>query len=924
MSDLGEDKLLRLSAEFDRWRITTTTTIRGGVAAKETRFELVEEPAGPMIVVCIMPSGHADIHYGLASAASRRQVSLRDGWKTGDRLAYESAVALLSHIEHTCRFCCGVVTRGDASQLGVDLAVTSLAELDLQCAPGHDSSRLELYSLSCSGLCPPGKKHRCDSCSAARSALQKASWRVNNATFQRHVVDVSHKRSRGLSCLESSSSDSSALTVAESNAAAAARVQWEHVVKLQTEVGDLFPPVVSAISEFLRTLGAMEKRAETAFMDDFDGEMSELPVLRDFWGHVEQGYRQLVLHERLRRADVDGRHVQVLDRVGHKAFVMLRELMPHWLLPSRSLLSRLRPRMEDGIHWTETKAIFEAKLLAVARATKIDVQNQDVRAMASLCALLYDEMTSAATDVGLRISRGSGILGERVNKAAPAPATKVTPVKNTTDDSSISTNVLLVQIVWPLLNTSACLGCFAIAGGSTADAGTVLSVLTLCDTAARSLGYTVVGHISDASRVQAKAESKLDDVVRVNAGVHAPAPAAAATSASSQCSDDDGIVDSPDDVQRVLDFDGEGEYHSAVEEDDDFVPDHDDFESDDGDESAEYYEHMANRETTQIFDCLVDERSCVAAKAALASGWQSTRVVASHDWPHVIKAIFRQMHMHDGHWHMMPDANIKHAVSLHPLKELVQRDDARVRGGSLLEMSAVPASLRSALTRPKTGYASMDPRPALHLFNVEFASSVRALYPTASLPDDVLATLDFTSLIAQATRFFMLKLPLTSAEWWCGWREKLAAIAATLQASVVAWDDVSVRKQKRKELQLMPPPLSTFKLTIKTITAHSDLIDRIFALAASRQERLPHFEPRLHVCKLSTQSCEFAFRLIRNSAALPDAFVANAKLSRINAATLESIQASSAPRQHRISRVRRKAVSEMTAGALKSKRKTDM
>jgi hypothetical protein len=290
----------------------------------------------------------------------RRSVSRCSRWRNGDLV---DDLDLLSAIlnDHMTDWCTGVATYTEQTTSGgsLELSVADVENDAHLCFSKTPRSR-PVHAVDCDGISATGKQ-RCDNCAANRV-------RVQNRFAQRRFRDRqesdtarhTHRTKRDRAILESDAVvDDVAL--------------WaEHVLDDFFVAVDACVVAVAEASVKLQDVGdAFQTLTEEQLREMLTRDV-DLSRLRDALMHIDSVLRHVVLAQRIKRDAVDMRFVDVLHRVGHRAYRFICRSLAFMAFPSRTLLMSMRPRMERHLHTKEFVALIEAKRFAVASALGID------------------------------------------------------------------------------------------------------------------------------------------------------------------------------------------------------------------------------------------------------------------------------------------------------------------------------------------------------------------------------------------------------------------------------------------------------------------------------------------------------------------------------------------------------------------------
>lgn len=491
---------------------------------------------------------------------------------------------------------------------------------------------------------------------------------------------------------------------------------------------------------------------------------------------------------------------------------------------------------------------------------------------------------------GSRIAGGS-LFGPRVGAATAAPHVTLTPTKTAQAPNVYVTSAMCFSVHVFALNLTVMYAVYPTIGA--ADGGQIVFALREVEQSLRALGISVIGHISDAGRVQIRAETKLRAAIS-GLGTGATAAIDADDSSSdSESSDDDAVAEDeesdPDGVSRRIDFgagaqaDDNGE---DAEADDDAAGD-DDVRVPVRDTPLSY-----SWSSEEHFDCLLEPSTVKAAEAALE------RVAAPHsfDFPHMIKLFFKHLHRSTG-WKMRMAAGAP-VVSVAPFKALVRI--VRATSIQLGRPDFTTRRLVLAATPPRSSYDTMKVKPALAMFGSrQFASDVAAVWGAAqqvpyiveALRREAVTLESLEPLVELSKRFawlsehvYMSKLAIGPRQYWTVLRPRMLAEAEAIESELSSWPP-----SVPDELAPFNPPKQTLRLFAKMLRGHVEIFDKYYAHAAKLRAaagvlQLPEqkFIALARPARAATQQLEDQFRIVRERSRDPDAEDVDAALSASN------------------------------------------
>ena len=844
----------------------------------------------PFVRLSVLPTNQVTVLWGSGFGTPRdprRSVSRCSRWRNGDRV---DDLDLMSAIlnDHLTDWCSGVATHFEQTTSGgsLELAVADV-ESDPQLRFLKTPRSRPVHAVNCDGISATGRQ-RCDNCAANRVRLQKRSSKRRERDIAADVCTQRTKRDRAV--LESDAVVDDVAQSAElafddfvSAAEACVVAVGEASLKLQ-EVGDTFQTLTEEQLREMLTRGI------------------DLSRLRDALVHVDNVVRYVLLGQRTKRDAVDVRFVDVLHRVGHRAYRFLCRSLPFMAFPSRTLLMSVRPRMERHLHTKELATLLEAKRVAVASVCDLDAASSVFRQLTSCAVTCYDELVLRPQIDGSRIAGGS-LYGPRVGVSTPSPHVALTPTKDASTEIFVTSAMCFSVHVFSL-NLTVMYGVYPTIDG--ADGGQVAFALQEVDQSLRALGVRVIGHVSDAGRVQIRAENKL----RAALSDKNAAPIDDDSESSSESESESEVADDDDDgVARQIDFAADAPINgnvgapvAAAQGDADVDLDAADEANDD---SGVDYE---SRDTPlsyswrneSYFDCLLDEATAPIARAAL----ERPAPPHSFDFVHLIKLLFKHLHRSDGcKLIMAADCPV---ISFAPLKRLVHI--VRAAAIQLNRPDITTRRLARAATPPKTSYDTMKAKPALAVFGTQqFEADVMAVWSAAqNVPyvksalerdgvtlDSLAPLVDLSRKVSWlAEHVFMSKLAVAPRRYWTVLRPRMVAEAATIASQMESWpskvpDQFSAHK----------PPKQTLQLFVKMLHGHVEILDTYYAHAAQvrsaavvldRPEK--RFVSTARAAAAATQGMEDGFRNVRETSREPDSQDVDASFSASNNQTLRDIE----------------------------------
>jgi hypothetical protein len=867
------------------------------VEIERRRFSAATE--SPFVRLTVLPSNHVTVSWGSGFGKpldSRRSVSRCSQWRNGDRV---DELDLLGDILdcHESPWCVGVATYAEQTQPGGSLALSSSeVENDERLRFLQTPHARAVHAVDCEGLAAV-KKERCDHCATERIRLQNRSSQRSSRASRRFD---SQRTKRDRAILESN--DGFAIATSAFN---------EFV-----ETIDACVAAVQGACAQLETLNAKlctlptEQISDIVCGNDSDGDLSKW---RDALAYIDVMLRHVLLGERLGRDDVDTGFLDVLNRIGHRAYRHLCRCLSFLGPPSRTLLMSVRPRMERQFHTNELISLVDAKRRKLASMLSCDLTQLSPQ-LTDCVVMSYDELSLRPQLPGSRIASGS-LFGARVGAATPAPHVTLTPTKDAKIDGLHVTSGMCFSVHVLALNLTVLYATYPTIGA--ADGGQVVFALQEVEQSLRALGLTVIGHISDAGRVQVRAETKLRAALTKVAVIDTDAIDLEASDSSDDDApftdegDDDGVAQRIDfslDSPRVPDSARGDDAHPAASDSSDNFG---------NDETPLSYSWRDEDD----FDCLTDPTTSQHAMAALNRG----AAPHSFDFVHLVKLLFKHLHRVDGcRLRMAEDSPV---LSFGPLRRLVHV--IRATSFQLHRPDLTTRTLVRAATPPNTTYDTMKAKPALSVFGTrKFAAESLAVwnaaqavpYAKSALERESVSYAAMLPLIELSERLswlaehvFMSKLAIGPARYWKVLRPRMVAEADRIHDDVCSWPSTVPA-----QFALHKPPKQTLQLFVKMLRSHVDILDTFFAHAArARSAAITLGRPEgswratARPAALATQELEYAFRIVRERSRAPDIEDVDAAFSNANRSTLRAMDSGRSEKRNARRRRRRQKSTEM-------------